>query len=202
MDIILLERIARLGSVGDVVTVKNGFARNYLIPQGKALLASEGNKATFEAQREVLEKRNNEQKAEAEKLAKTMEGLMVTVIRQASDDGKLYGSVAVRDVADAMEEEGHTVDRRLIDLNAAIKNLGLYDVTVNLHPEVPVVVKVHVARNADSPIPEELLEDEAPAEEAVEAAADAEISDDDKVVSIADAEAPAEEAKEDDQETA
>lgn len=161
MEIILLENISRLGNIGDVVNVKNGFARNYLIPDGKALRANKANKAVFEEQRATLEKQNDERKAAAEKQAKTLEDVMVTVVRQASDDGKLYGSVAVRDVADALEADGHEVDRRLIDLNAAIKNLGLYDVRVNLHPDVIVTVKVHVARNADSPIPEELLEEEA-----------------------------------------
>jgi large subunit ribosomal protein L9 len=162
MEVILMERIARLGGVGDVVSVKNGFARNYLIPSEKALRASKANKELFEARREALVAQNDERKAEAEKLAASMGEVIVTVVRQASDDGKLYGSVAVRDVADALEAEGHTVDRRLIDLNQAIKNLGLYEVTVNLHPEVPVVIKVHVARNADSPIPQELLEEDEP----------------------------------------
>lgn len=158
MDVILLERISRLGGIGDVVKVRNGFARNYLIPQKKALRASKENREVFEAQREALEAQNAEAKAQAQTQAETLEGAIVTVVRQASDDGKLYGSVAVRDVADALEAEGHKVDRRLIDLNTAIKNLGLYDVTVNLHPEVPVTIKVHVARNADSPLPKELYE--------------------------------------------
>ncbi|MCI5048718.1 MAG: 50S ribosomal protein L9 [Rickettsiales bacterium] len=193
MEIILLERIARLGAVGDVVSVKNGFARNYLIPEGKALLASKENKADFEAQRAQFEKQNAERRSEAEAEAKKLEGQMVTVIRQASDDGKLYGSVAVRDVADALTEAGHEIDRRLIDLNAAIKSLGLYDVTVNLHPEVPVTIKVHVARNADSPIPQELLEEEAVEEAPAVEAADAEAPE--EVEAAAD-EAPAEVAEE------
>jgi large subunit ribosomal protein L9 len=187
MEVILLERIARLGGVGDVVSVKNGFARNYLIPQEKALRASNENKAVFESRRESLEAQNNERKTAAEKQASGMQDVLVTVVRQASDDGKLYGSVAVRDVAEALEAEGHHVDRRLIDLNQAIKSLGLYEVTVNLHPEVPVVIKVHVARNADSPIPQELLEEEEAPAPAMEAAAETE---------------EATEAKEDDEETA
>ncbi len=162
MEVILMERIARLGGVGDVVNVKNGFARNYLIPTEKALRASKANKELFESRRAALVAQNDERKAEAEKTAANMGDVIVTVVRQASDDGKLYGSVAVRDVSDALEAEGHTVDRRLIDLNQAIKNLGLYEVTVNLHPEVPVVIKVHVARNADSPIPQEMLEEDEP----------------------------------------
>ena len=111
MDIILLERIGRLGSVGDVVTVKNGYARNYLIPQKKALRANKANKEVFEAQRDVLEKQNDERKAAAVAQAEAFGDLIVTVVRQASDDGKLYGSVAVRDVADALKAEGHVVDR-------------------------------------------------------------------------------------------
>ena len=160
MEVILLERISRLGGVGDVVKVKDGFARNYLIPTKKALRASKDNKAVFESQRETLEKQNLERKAAAEVQAKKLEGVIATVVRQAADDGKLYGSVAVRDVAEALEAQGHKVDRRLIDLNATIKSIGLYDVTINLHPEVPVKVKVHVARNADSPLPQDIVEAE------------------------------------------
>lgn len=166
MDVILLERISRLGGVGDVVKVKDGFARNYLIPTQKALRASDANKAVFESQRDALEKQNNDRKAAAQAQAKKLEGVIATVVRQAADDGKLYGSVAVRDVADALEAQGVHVDRRLIDLNNAIKSLGLYDVTINLHPEVPVKIQVHVARNADSPLPQDIAE----AEEAEKAA--------------------------------
>ncbi len=158
MDVILLERISRLGGVGDVVRVRDGFARNYLIPQKKALRASKENRDHFESQRSVWEKQNAERKQQAQEQAKEMEGLIVAVVRQASDDGKLYGSVSVRDVADAMKTAGYEVDRRLIDLNTAIKKLGGYTITVNLHPEVPVNVKVHVARNSDSPLPPELQE--------------------------------------------
>lgn len=165
MEVILLERISRLGGVGDVVKVKDGFGRNYLLPQKKALRANKNNKELFESQREALEKRNAEQRGVAEKRAVEFKDIMVTVIRQASEDGKLYGSVAVRDVSDALKEAGHEVDRRLIDLTTTIKSLGLYDVTISLHPEVRVTIKVHVARNADSPIPQELL-DEAPQVEA------------------------------------
>lgn len=170
MEIILLERVARLGGVGDVVKVRNGFARNYLIPQNKALRANKANREVFESQREQLEKLNIERRDAAQIEAKKIEGALVTVIRQASDDGKLYGSVSVRDVSDALEAAGYVVDRRLIDLNATIKNLGLYNVTVSLHPEVPVTIQVHVARNADSPIPGELLDEpeaEAPVLEVV-----------------------------------
>lgn len=175
MDVILLERISRLGAVGDVVRVRDGFARNYLIPQKKALRASKANRDYFESQREALEKQNAERRQEAETQAKQMDGLIVTVVRQASDDGKLYGSVSVRDVADAMKAKGYEIDRRLIDLNTAIKSLGGYTITVNLHPEVPVDVKVHVARNSDSPLPPELQE--APAAAASQPAAEAAESD-------------------------
>ena len=172
MDVILLERINRLGVVGDVVKVKPGFARNFLFPQKKALRATDENKKVFEAKRAGLEKQSAEARKEAEKIAKTMQNLAVTVIRQASEDGKLYGSVAVRDVADALKEAGHSIERRLIDLNTAIKNLGVYEAIINLHPEVQVPVKVHVARNAESLLSQELDAKEEVAEEEVEASDD------------------------------
>ena len=156
MDVILLERIARLGAVGDVVKVKNGFARNFLLPQKKALRATDDNKKVFEGKRAVLEKQNAETKAAAEKLAATMQNLSVSIIRQASEDGKLYGSVAARDVEVALAEAGHKVERRYIDLTTAIKSLGVYEAIVNLHPEVHVKVKVQVARNAEGLLAQEL----------------------------------------------
>lgn len=156
MDVILLERISRLGSVGDVVKVKNGFARNFLLPQKKALRATEDNKKVFEGKRAVLEKQNAETKAAAEKLAATMNNLSVSIIRQASEDGKLYGSVAARDIEVALAEAGHNVERRYIDLTTAIKSLGVYEAIINLHPEVRVSVKVQVARNAEGLLAQEL----------------------------------------------
>jgi large subunit ribosomal protein L9 len=156
MQVILLEKIARLGSVGDTVSVKPGFARNFLLPQKKALRATEQNKEFFESKRAVLEKQNAEAKAVAEKRASGMQNLSVSIIRQAAEDGKLYGSVAVRDIADALAEAGHNVERRFIDLTAAIKALGVYEATINLHPEVQVTLKVNVARNADSLLAQEL----------------------------------------------
>ena len=187
MEVILLERVSRLGAIGDVVDVKAGFARNYLIPQEKALRATKANKVVFEARKDALAAKDAERKAEAEALVNKLEGLTVTVVRQASEGGQLYGSVAVRDIADALEAEGHTIDARLIDLHQAIKALGLYEVSIRPHAEVETLVRVHVARNADSPIPEELLEGEAKeeeslvseetVEEAVEVAAAAEESD-------------------------
>ncbi len=166
MDVILLERIARLGGVGDVVKVKNGFGRNFLLPQKKALRATDENKKVFEAKRAVLEKQNAETKAAAEKVAATMQNLSVSIIRQASEDGKLYGSVAARDVEVALAEAGHKVERRYIDLTTAIKSLGVYEAIVNLHPEVQVKIKVQVARNAEGLLAQELAaKSEAPAEE-------------------------------------
>ena len=156
MDVILLERISRLGSVGDVVKVKNGFARNFLLPQKKALRATDDNKKVFEGKRAVLEKQNADTRAAAEKLAATMQNLSVSIIRQASEDGKLYGSVAARDVEVALAEAGHKVERRYIDLTTAIKSLGVYEAVVNLHPEVHVKVKVQVARNAEGLLAQEL----------------------------------------------
>jgi large subunit ribosomal protein L9 len=161
MDIILLERVARLGGVGDVVTVKDGFARNYLLPQKKALRATANNKAVFESKRATLEAQNAEARGLAEKRAAGLQNLTAKVIRQASEDGKLYGSVTVRDIAEALAEAGHDIERRLIDMSTAIKQLGVYDAIINLHPEVPVKFRVHVARNAESPLPEELQENKA-----------------------------------------
>lgn len=165
MDVILLERISRLGSVGDVVKVKNGFARNFLLPQKKALRATDENKKVFETRRAALEKQNAETRVAAEKVAATMVNLSVSIIRQAAEDGKLYGSVGARDVELALAEAGHKVERRFIDLTTAIKSLGVYEAIVNLHPEVHVKVKVNVARNADSLLAQELAaKEEAPAE--------------------------------------
>ena len=168
MQVILLERIARLGGVGDKVTVKPGFARNFLLPQKKALRATDDNIAYFETKRSVLEKQNNDAKAAAEKRAAGLTNLSVTVIRQASEDGKLYGSVSVRDIAEALKEAGHDIERRLIDMNQTIKSLGNYDAVIHLHPEVPVALKVQVARSAESLLAAE-LEDNQETEEVVEA---------------------------------
>ncbi len=176
MDVILLERISRLGVVGDVVKVKNGFARNFLLPQKKALRATEDNKKIFEAKRAVLEKQNAETRAAAEKVAATMQNLAVSIIRQAAEDGKLYGSVAARDVEVALAEAGHKIERRFIDLTTAIKSLGVYEALVNLHPEVQVKVKVQVARNAEGLLAQELAakEEAAPQVEAEAETADEE----------------------------
>jgi large subunit ribosomal protein L9 len=156
MDVILLEKISRLGSVGDVVKVKNGFARNFLFPEKKALRATDENKKVFEGKRAVLEKQNAESKAIAEKRATAMGNLSISIIRQASEDGKLYGSVAVRDIAVALAEAGHEVERRFIDLTTAIKSLGVYEATIHLHPEVSVKAQIHIARNAEGLLAQEL----------------------------------------------
>jgi large subunit ribosomal protein L9 len=173
MQVILLEKIARLGAVGDEVKVRDGFARNFLLPGKKALRATDANRKYFEAKRSVLEKQNAEARAAAEKLAATMQNLAVTIIRQAAEDGKLYGSVAVRDVAEALAEAGHTIERRMIDLTTAIKTLGAYEATVRLHPEVLVRVTVNVARNAESLLAAELAAPKADAAEAATTEEDA-----------------------------
>ena len=149
MDVILLERVAKLGQMGDVVKVKDGYARNFLLPQGKALRASDANIKNFEAQKAQLEARNLETRKEAEALGEKLDGQTYVVIRSASDAGALYGSVTPRDIADAATEAGFTIDRKQITLNAPIKDLGLHDVSVVLHPEVSVTVVVNVARSAE-----------------------------------------------------
>ena len=149
MDIILLERVAKLGQMGEVVSVKEGYARNFLLPQGKALRANAANIARFEAEKAQMEARNLETKKEAEALAEKLDGQKFIVIRSASDGGALYGSVTTRDAAVAATEAGFTVDKKQVVLRGAIKDLGLHDVTVNLHPEVSVTVTLNVARSAE-----------------------------------------------------
>ncbi|WP_116084196.1 50S ribosomal protein L9 [Tropicimonas sp. IMCC34011] len=149
MDIILLERVAKLGQMGEVVSVKEGYARNYLLPQGKALRANEANRARFEAEKAQLEAQNLETKKEAEKMSGDLDGQSFIVIRSASDGGALYGSVTPRDAADAATEAGFTVDKRQIRLEKPIKDLGLHTVTVVLHPEVEVSIRLNVARSPE-----------------------------------------------------
>jgi large subunit ribosomal protein L9 len=149
MQIILLERIGRLGQMGDVVKVRDGFARNFLLPQGKALRATKENMSRFENQRSQLEANNLQRKQEAEAVAVKLGGLRFTVIRQAGDTGQLYGSVSTRDVADAVTAGGFTVDRVQVLLDRPIKNLGLHEVRVSLHPEVEIKVVVNVARTEE-----------------------------------------------------
>lgn len=149
MDIILLERIEKLGSIGDVVTVKDGYARNFLLPQKKALRANEANKKVFEANRERLEKENAERRTDAEKTGEKVAGAEVVLIRAASNAGQLYGSVSVRDIVSGLADQGHDVDKRMVILGAPIKTIGMHDVTIALHPEVRVTVKANVARSDD-----------------------------------------------------
>lgn len=182
MQIILLERVEKLGTMGDVVTVKPGYARNFLLPTGKALRANKANLAKFEAEKAELVARNDQAKGEALKVAKDLEGVAVSIVRAASEMGQLFGSVNARDIATALVEAGHNVDRRQIVMDKAIKTLGLIDMRVNLHAEVAVSITLNIARSLEEAqtqlasgkavIASELLdeeddivEDEAPAEE-------------------------------------
>ena len=149
MQVILLERVAKLGQMGEVVEVKPGYARNYLLPQGKALTASAANIASFESQKAQLEARNLETKKEAEALAQKLDGQQFVVIRSASDGGNLYGSVTTRDAAMVATEEGFTVDKKQVLIRQPIKTLGLHEVEVHLHPEVMVVINLNVARSPE-----------------------------------------------------
>ncbi|MBR9651768.1 50S ribosomal protein L9 [Thalassovita aquimarina] len=149
MQVILLERVAKLGQMGDVVDVKSGYARNFLLPQGKALTASEANKASFEAQKAQLEARNLETRKEAEALGEKLDGQQFVVIRQASDGGNLYGSVTPRDAADVATAGGYSVDRKQIVIPTPIKELGLHKVDITLHPEVQVQIELNVARSEE-----------------------------------------------------
>lgn len=146
MQVILLERIARLGGVGDVVDVKNGFGRNFLVPMKKALRATNENKKVFEERRHIIEQQNADARAAAETKAKTLNDLTLTLIRQASQEGKLYGSVAVRDVAEALMEAGHDIPKSQIVLSGTIKSVGEYTVRITLHADVTANIKVSVVR--------------------------------------------------------
>ncbi|WP_294329899.1 50S ribosomal protein L9 [uncultured Sphingomonas sp.] len=149
MEVILLERVEKLGHIGDVVKVKDGFARNFLLPRKKALRANEANRKVFEANRERIEAENATRRVEAEKESKTLEGVSVTLIRQASNTGQLYGSVAVRDLVEVLTADGHKVNKAQVVLDRPIKAIGVYEVRVALHPEVAVTVKVNVARSPE-----------------------------------------------------
>ncbi|MBH9982256.1 50S ribosomal protein L9 [Bartonella sp. B10834G6] len=149
MDVILLERIARLGQMGDTVSVKDGFARNFLFPQGKALRANEANKKKFENERAQLEARNLERKSEAQQVADKLDGKTFVVIRSAGETGQLYGSVSTRDIADVITADGFSIIRTQVELNHPIKSIGLHNVAVNLHPEVQVNVTINIARSAE-----------------------------------------------------
>lgn len=149
MEIILLERVEKLGQIGDVVTVKDGFARNYLLPNKKALRSNNANRKVFEANKARIVAENETRKAEAQTASKDVDDKSVTLIRQASNTGQLYGSVAVRDIVEALEAEGAKVLKNQIVLDKPIKAIGLYEVKVQLHPEVSVTVKVNVARSPE-----------------------------------------------------
>ena len=149
MDVILLERVEKLGAIGDVVKVKDGFARNFLLPRKKALRANEANKKVFEANRARIESDNANRRGEAEKEAASFKDTTITLIRQASNTGQLYGSVAVRDIVEALEAEGHKVNKSQVVLDRPIKAICMSDVRVALHPEVSVTVKVNVARSPE-----------------------------------------------------
>lgn len=149
MDVILLERIAKLGQMGETVKVKDGFARNYLLPLGKALRANEANKKRFESERSTLEARNLERKSEAEGVAEKLDGKSFVIVRSAGETGQLYGSVAARDIIETLSSEGFNVGRNQVELNTPIKAIGLHKVVLHLHAEVAITIVVNVARSAE-----------------------------------------------------
>ena len=149
MKVVLLERVENLGAIGDVVSVKDGFARNFLLPRDKARRATAANLKAFELDRAAIEQRNEKNKAEAQKIADKIDGQTYVMIRQAGETGQLYGSVAGRDVAEAIQAEGGKVERSQVVLNVAIKTLGVHDVLVRLHAEVTATVKINIARSAE-----------------------------------------------------
>ena len=190
MKVVLLERVENLGTIGDVVGVKDGYARNYLLPRHKALRATAANLKVFEAQKEQIVARNAAAKAAAEKAASELDGSSYIVIRQAGDTGQLYGSVNARDVADAVAEAGGKVERNQVVLNTPIKTLGLHQITVRLHAEVAITITVNVARSQDeaerqaagenviaSQFEEDRLADEAAAADLLEGGAGAAMAD-------------------------
>lgn len=180
MEIILLERIAKLGQMGDVVRVRDGFARNFLLPAGKALRATEANKARFENEKVHLEAHNLEARKEAEDVAEKLDGQTFIIIRTAGETGQLYGSAAARDIVEAVEIDGFSIARQQVRLDRPIKTIGLHDVQIDLHPEVSVSIMLNVARSSDEAERQARGEDltrrdafdEPEAEEAAEAAPD------------------------------
>ena len=149
MEVILLEHVEKLGKMGDVVNVKSGYARNYLLPQNKALRATDANKAVYEKQKADLEAHNKALFDEASKKAEALQGFSAVLIRQAAETGQLYGSVTIRDIAAAIKDAGYEVERRCVYLEKPIKDLGIYEVKLNLHPEVSQKITVNVARTED-----------------------------------------------------
>ncbi|WP_298814461.1 50S ribosomal protein L9 [uncultured Roseibium sp.] len=159
MQVILLERIAKLGQMGDKVRVRDGYARNYLLPQGKALRANKANLERFERERTQLEARNLERKSEAEAVASKLDGESLVMIRSAGETGQLYGSVSTRDIADGLTESGFSVARNQVELRTPIKTIGLHSVLIQLHPEVEVSISVNVARSEDEAVRQAAGED-------------------------------------------
>jgi large subunit ribosomal protein L9 len=210
MDIILLERVAKLGQIGDVVSVKNGFARNFLLPQKKALRATKANMAVFEVQRKEIEANNLKAKTEAEAVAAKMDDVSIILIRQAGESGQLFGSVTARDIADALEAAGYKVTKNQIILNRAIKILGLNDIAVRLHAEVDINVVVNVARSAEEAeiqaaggdVDAKQEEEEFAVEDYFEKEEDAEaaVSSEDEAEEVAEETAPDEEETEEEEE--
>ncbi len=149
MEVILLERIEKVGKLGDVVKVKAGFARNYLLPQNKALRANKKNLSIYEKEKEKYEKLNNEKLSAAEKIAKKMESISINIIKQASDSGQLYGSVSARDIAEELNNQGHNIEKRQIVLKSVIKNVGQHEVRVVIHPEFIINISVNIARTLE-----------------------------------------------------
>ena len=149
MEVILLERIEKLGKLGDVVKVKAGFARNYLLPQNKALRANKENLSIYEKEKEKYEVLNKEKLSEAEKIAKTMENISINIIKQASDSGQLYGSVSTRDIADELKIQGHEIEKRQVILKSVINNIGHHEVRVVIHPEFIINISVNIARTLE-----------------------------------------------------
>lgn len=166
MQVVLIERVDKLGAIGEVVDVKPGFARNFLLPQNKALRATEANMARFEREREALEKLNAERAEKAREEGSHLDGAKFVLIRQASESGQLYGSVSTRDIADATTTDALTITRGMVELNTAIKTLGLHDVRLVLHPDVDVIVTINVARTEDE------AERQAKGEDVIRSAAD------------------------------
>ncbi|NVP54340.1 50S ribosomal protein L9 [Mycoplana rhizolycopersici] len=149
MEVILLERIAKLGQMGETVKVRDGFARNYLLPLGKALRANEANKKRFDSERATLEARNLERKSEAQTVAEKLDGKAFVIVRSAGETGQLYGSVAARDIVDSLASEGFNIGRNQVELNTPIKAIGLHSVVLHLHAEVEIAVQINVARSAE-----------------------------------------------------
>ena len=167
MEVILLERVDKLGNIGDVVSVKNGYGRNFLLPQNKALLANAANKARFEAEREHIEARNAAAREEARKSGEELDGVSYVLIRQSGDTGILYGSVSARDIAAAAAEAGHPILRSQIEINNPLKTIGLHKVTARLHAEVQIEININIARSEDE------AERQAAGENVIEAALEA-----------------------------